>query len=114
MTLSRPLLAACLVLAVTGARVQAQGVSMPRSAASDSTATGLPVVDAEVRKVDLSRGMVILKHGDIPNLGMPGMTMGFDVVDKKMLEGLKVGQKVRFQADMVGGRATVTELRRVP
>ena len=44
---------------------------------------------------------------------MPAMTMGFDVANKKMLEGLKVGDKVRFQAEMVKGKATVTELQAV-
>ena len=41
------------------------------------------------------------------------MTMGFDVADKKMLDGLKVGDKVKFQAEMVNGKATVTELKLV-
>jgi Cu/Ag efflux protein CusF len=31
--------------------------------------------------------------------------------DKMMLRGLKVGQKVKFQAEMVGGKATVMELK---
>ena len=42
--------------------------------------------------------------------GMPAMTMGLEIADKKMLEGFKVGDKVRFQAEMVKGKATVTEL----
>jgi Cu/Ag efflux protein CusF len=29
-----------------------------------------------------------------------------------MLDGLKVGDKVRFQAEMIKGKATVTELKR--
>ena len=40
------------------------------------------------------------------------MTMGFDVADARMLDGLKVGDKVRFQAEMVKGKATVIELER--
>ena len=70
------------------------------------------LVDGEVRKLDPEKGLIVLKHGDLPNLGMPPMTMGFDVTDKKMLKGLKVGDKVKFQAQMIGGKATVTELKR--
>jgi Cu(I)/Ag(I) efflux system membrane protein CusA/SilA len=43
---------------------------------------------------------------------MPAMTMGFEIADKKMLDGFKVGDKVRLQAEMVKGKVTVTELKR--
>lgn len=55
------------------------------------TAPALPVVNAEVKK-----GSVVLKHEDIPNLGVGPMTMQFDVADKKLLKDVKVGDKVRF------------------
>ena len=71
----------------------------------------MPLVDAEVRQVDAAKGFIVLKHGEIANLAMGPMTMGFDVADKKMLKGVKVGQKVKFQAEMIGGKATVTELK---
>ena len=85
---------------------------MPKkpSAPSATASAPMPLVDGEVRKIDIDKGLIVLKHGDLPNLGMPPMTMGFDVADKKMLDGLKVGDKVRFQAEMVNGKATVTEL----
>jgi len=72
--------------------------------------SALPKVDGVVEQLDAARGFVVIRHGDIPNLGMERMTMGFDVADRKLLEGLKVGQKVTFQADMVGGNATVVGL----
>ena len=90
---------------------QAQGMNMPGKAAASAAAAAMPLVDAEVRKVDIEKGLVVLRHGDIPNLAMPAMTMGFDVADKKMLDGLKAGDKVKFQAEMVKGKATVTELK---
>ncbi|HSW14347.1 MAG TPA: copper-binding protein [Solimonas sp.] len=94
--------------------VQAQGMSMPmKPAAAVSAKSAMPLVDAEIRKLDAGKGLIVLKHGDIPNLGMGPMTMGFDVADKKMLNGLKVGDKVRFQAEIVGGKATVTEVKKV-
>lgn len=67
-------------------------------------------VDAEVRKVDPAQGKVTLKHGEITNLGMPPMTMVFRVADRAMLDGLKVGDKVRVEVDKVDGQYTVTRL----
>lgn len=107
-------LSATVLLALTAGHAFAQdsmpGMVMPAKAAASAVA--MPLVQGEVRKVDLAKGLVVLRHGNIPNLAMPPMTMGFDVVDKKMLDGLKVGDKVRFQAEMVKGKATVTELKR--
>jgi len=104
-----------LLLVATGTAT-AQGMSMPmesKPAAAAASKSTLPLVDAEVRKVDPARKLVVLKHGDLPNVGMPAMTMGFDVADAAMLKGLKVGQKVKFQAEMIGGKPTVTELKPV-
>jgi Cu(I)/Ag(I) efflux system membrane protein CusA/SilA len=102
-----------LMLVAAGANAQGMSMSMPmKPAASSAAKSVMPLVDAEVKKVDAAQGLIVLKHGDIPNLGMPAMTMGFDIADKKMLNGVKVGQKVKFQAEMVGGKATVTELKR--
>jgi Cu/Ag efflux protein CusF len=71
----------------------------------------LPDVDAEVRKIDTAKNAITLKHKDIPNLGMSGMTMMFDVADPKLLKGVKEGDKVKFQVDMVAGKPTVMSLR---
>ena len=68
------------------------------------------MADAEVRKVDMGRGRVTLKHGEIKSLDMPPMTMVFTVKDKAMLEGIKVGDKVRFKAANDNGKLTVTEM----
>lgn len=67
-------------------------------------------LEGEVRKVDVAKGKVTLKHGAIANLDMPPMTMVWAAANPKMLEGLSVGDKVRFTADRVDGRYTVTTL----
>src|SRR4051812_5991815 len=103
---------ACVLALLAATGVQAQGLSMPKQPAASSSRSAMPLVDAEVKKIELEKGLIILNHGEIPNLGMPAMTMGFDVVDRKMLEGIKVGQRVQFQAEMVKGKATVTELKK--
>jgi Cu(I)/Ag(I) efflux system protein CusF len=65
---------------------------------------------AEVRKVDKDAGKVTLKHGPIPNLEMPPMTMVFKVKDPAMLDKVKAGDAVRFKAENVNGAYIVTEL----
>ena len=54
--------------------------------------------DGEVRKIDMEAGKITLRHAEIKNLDMPGMTMVFAVKDKAMLEKLKAGDKVKFKA----------------
>lgn len=54
--------------------------------------------EGEVRKVDKEAGKVTLKHGPIRNLDMPPMTMVFKATDPKLLDKVKVGDKVRFVA----------------
>ena len=68
------------------------------------------LTDGEVRKVDKSAKSVTLKHGAIVNLQMPPMTMMFDVKDASMLDRIKAGDKVRFAAEDVAGRLTITRL----
>lgn len=75
-----------------------------------SAHAALPLVEAEVRKVDPARSLIVLRHGELPNLAMPPMTMGFGVAHSRMLQQVKVGDKVRFQAEMISGRATITQL----
>lgn len=75
-----------------------------------SQQAGVMMTDAVVQKIDPAKGLVVLKHGDIPNLAMPAMTMGFDVADRKMLDALKPGDKVRFHVEVVKGKPTVTQM----
>lgn len=110
----RSLLAApCLVLMLAGVSptpVLAQNASTPAPA----SATALPQVDAEIRKIDTAAGKVTLKHADIPNLDMPGMTMVFQLRDPAQLTGMKVGDKVRFRADQIKGAYTVVDIVSAP
>lgn len=68
--------------------------------------------EGEVRKIDKPQGRITLKHGEIKNLDMPPMTMVFRVRDPAMLEQVAVGDKVRFDAEKVGGQYTVTAIRK--
>ena len=64
----------------------------------------------EVRKVDRESQKITLKHGEIKNLRMPGMTMVFQVKDAAMLDKVKPGDKVVFAAEKGNGGYVVTEL----
>jgi Cu(I)/Ag(I) efflux system protein CusF len=66
--------------------------------------------DGEVRKIDLDAKKLTLKHAEIKNLDMPGMTMVFQVKDPAMLDKLKPGDKVRFTAEKINGAYTVTTI----
>ena len=81
------------------------------NALAQSTVTApAPMVEAEVRKVDKEAQKLTLRHGPIPNLEMPSMTMVFRVTDPSVLGRLSVGDKVRFRADKVDGQYTVTAI----
>lgn len=70
------------------------------------------LAEGEVRKVDVAGRKITLKHGQIPSIDMPPMTMVFAVKDPALLKGLKVGDRVKFQAEMAGGAVTVTQIQR--
>jgi Cu(I)/Ag(I) efflux system protein CusF len=66
--------------------------------------------DGEVRKVDKDAKKITIKHGPLANLDMPPMTMVFQVTDPAMLDQVKAGDKVKFQAEKVGGAFAVTKI----
>src|ERR1700704_2988017 len=69
------------------------------------------MVNGQVTKIDESAGKITLKHGPIKKLDMEdGMTMVFRVQDPVMLKQVKVGDKVKFDADRVDGQITVTKI----
>jgi Cu(I)/Ag(I) efflux system protein CusF len=68
------------------------------------------LVDGEIRKVDKDAKKVTIKHGPMPSLDMPAMTMVFQVKDPAMLGQVKPGDKVKFEAQKLGGAYTVTRI----
>jgi Cu(I)/Ag(I) efflux system periplasmic protein CusF len=68
-------------------------------------------IKGEVKKIDESAAKITLKHGPAKSLGMDeGMTMVYRVKDPAMLKQVKVGDKVKFEAEEAGGGYTVTKL----
>jgi Cu(I)/Ag(I) efflux system protein CusF len=69
------------------------------------------LADGEIRKVDKKAGTLTIKHGPIQAIDMPAMTMVFQVKEPAMLDRVKAGDKVRFQAEMrAGGKLAVTQI----
>ena len=69
-----------------------------------------PLTEGEIRKVDREAGKLTIKHGEIKNLEMPPMTMGFRVSDPRLLESVNVGDQVGFHTEKVDGQFTVTAI----
>jgi Cu/Ag efflux protein CusF len=66
------------------------------------------MADGEIKKVDRENKKVTIKHGQIKNLDMPGMTMVFQIRDATLLETFKAGDKVKFVAEKLDGAFVVT------
>lgn len=80
------------------------------TSAPAASATSAEMAEGEVRKVDKENQKLTIKHGPLKNLDMPGMTMVFQVQDAAMLEKVQAGDKVRFVAEKLDGKFTVTKM----
>lgn len=62
-----------------------------------------------VEELDAEKSKIKIKHEDIEGL-MPGMTMAFDVRDKKVFSTVKAGDNVVFWLESNGSNMTITEI----
>ena len=109
--------AASLIKSLTLAALAAAGTSWAAPAmdhgAMPGTLASAPTVDmteGEIKKVDKDNKKLTIKHGEIKNLDMPGMTMVFQVRDPALVERVKVGDRIRFRAEKGASGFVVTEL----
>jgi Cu/Ag efflux protein CusF len=81
------------------------------SIGSQSAIAQAELIDGQVMKVDQSTGNITIKHGPAKKLGMEnGMTMVYKAQDPAMLKAVKVGNKIKFDAEQVNGQYTVTKI----
>ena len=83
--------------------------SMPAPAKTDAAQVA-SLTEGEIRKVDKDNKKLTIKHGEIKNLDMPGMTMVFQVKDAAMVDQVKVGDKIRFKVEKASSGFVVTEM----
>ena len=67
-----------------------------------------------VRKIDMANAKITLRHGALVNLDMPAMTMVFQVQPPELLNAVKEGDAVKFQAERINGTLTVTAIQAAP
>jgi Cu/Ag efflux protein CusF len=83
-------------------------------AAEQKPAAASDMTDGEVRRIDKDANKLTLRHGPLANLGMPAMTMVFQVTDPALLDKVKVGDKVKFNAEKIPGGYAITHLEVAP
>ena len=69
-------------------------------------------INGEVRKVDLAKSTILLRHEAVKALNMPAMTMVFNVRSPALLKGLMDGEFIRFTLAQQGGRTVVSDIKR--
>jgi Cu(I)/Ag(I) efflux system protein CusF len=80
--------------------------SVPASATKTGKGTGV------ITEIDPKGGTVTIKHEAIKTLGWPAMTMSFKAAPPSLLKGLKVGQKIGFDANQGSGLPEITAIRK--
>ena len=109
--LATALIASALLTAPALAQQKADDHAAHQPAtAAPAAAQSADMADGEVRRIDRDAGKITLRHGEIKNLDMPGMTMVFMVKDAALLGAVKVGDKVKFRAEKSGGGYMVTAM----
>ncbi len=73
--------------------------------------TGVVTKVVKENPYDKSIASIELNHGEIVGL-MPPMIMEFNVKDKALLEGIKVGDMVDFTIEEAGGMEIISEIKK--
>lgn len=91
-------------------RVRRLMVAVALALGAGSLAAQPTLADGEIRKVDKEAKKLTIRHGPIPSLDMPPMTMVFQVRDPALLEQVKAGDRVKFEAEKTGGAYIVIRI----
>ena len=105
--------AALVIASAVSSGALAQSASAPATVGEmkmDKPVAAADMTEGEIRKVDKDTKKITIKHGEIKNLDMPGMTMLFQVRDPAMLDMVKAGDKVKFKAEKAATGIVVTQI----
>ena len=122
--------AALTIVALAACSPKASSVNAPASSASDMTPSAMsdmsPMANmsgmamdtdagaktgsgvGEITAIDKTAGTLTIKHDAIPAVDWPAMTMAFKATPPALLDGLKVGEKIKFDVKVNGSDAEVT------
>jgi len=89
-------------------------IAVTMLAGSALAQTDIPLADGEIRRVDRDAKKITIRHGPIPSLNMPPMTMVFQTADPALLDRVKPGDKVKFSAIHDRGAYIVTRIETAP
>lgn len=64
----------------------------------------------EIRRIDLEARRITITHHHAQGLDVPAMTMVYRVRSPSLVDGLKPGDAVRFQAERLGSVLVVTRI----
>jgi Cu(I)/Ag(I) efflux system periplasmic protein CusF len=84
-----------------------------RLAAADTAQASTVSAVGVVEQTRPEQGKVKISHEAIPALDWPPMTMFFRVKDKAMLEGIAVGDKVRFELEKGATGLEITRMEKM-
>jgi Cu(I)/Ag(I) efflux system periplasmic protein CusF len=86
---------------------------LPWTASAFAQTQQSQAIDGEVTRVNKDTQKMTIRHGPLPHLDMPAMTMVYVVKDPAMLDQVKAGSKIRFVGDKVDGQFTVLSIESV-
>ena len=101
-----------LAILMAGAAALASAQDQQHAGHGTHEAAAAELAEGEVRKIDKEAGKITLRHGEIRNLNMAAMTMVLRVQDPAMLDGVQVGDKVRFAAERLNGAITIVQMQK--
>lgn len=101
---------ALALLLISGVSGNAQSEEKQGDAGIQQSLTSAEMTDGVIRKVDKNNNKITIKHGEIRNLDMPGMTMVFQVKQLELLDKVQAGDKVKFRAEKSGSAFVVTDI----
>ena len=98
-----------LTLTAAGAAIAQDMANMKGMSSAAAAKHGQAI--GVIKAIDVRAGTLTIQHGPIPGVGWPAMTMTFKVKPATLLNGLKVGETIGFDASVRGTSAEVTAVR---
>lgn len=92
-------------LAAVAVSLSMLGVATVSSAQDEASSRG------EVRRIDLAKGTITIKHGAISDLNLPAMTLVYEAVPT-LLQGIEPGDQVQFKVRHTNNKYEVIELKK--